>query len=83
MIGPNADRSEALMGCYSFANHVLAHHPDVPLGFAIPTVLEALRAELPDAVVTSVLGSEVEGDDRSGFAAAVEAATAAAVRGAP
>ncbi len=31
------------MGCYSFANHVLPHHPEVPLGFAMPTVLEALR----------------------------------------
>ncbi|MGT2426363.1 beta-xylosidase/alpha-l-arabinosidase [Amnibacterium kyonggiense] len=79
VIGPNADRSEALMGCYSFANHVLAHHPGVPLGFAIPTVLEALRTELPDADVTSARGSEVEGDDRSGFAAAVAAASAAEV----
>ncbi|TDS80650.1 beta-glucosidase [Amnibacterium kyonggiense] len=79
VIGPNADRSEALMGCYSFANHVLAHHPGVPLGFAIPTVLESLRTELPDAALTSALGSEVEGDDRSGFAAAVEAASAAEV----
>ncbi|OUD88105.1 Periplasmic beta-glucosidase precursor [Clavibacter michiganensis subsp. michiganensis] len=26
LIGPNADSAEALMGCYSFANHVLAHH---------------------------------------------------------
>ena len=51
VIGPNADRAEALMGCYSFANHVLAHHPGTPLGFAIPTVLEALRAELPGADV--------------------------------
>src|SRR5690606_1170205 len=31
VIGPNADRAEALQGCYSFANHVLAHHPDVPI----------------------------------------------------
>ena len=41
VIGPNADRAEALQGCYSFANHVLASHPDLPLGFAIPTVREA------------------------------------------
>ncbi len=27
VIGPNADRAEALQGCYSFANHVLASHP--------------------------------------------------------
>ena len=79
VIGPNADRSEALMGCYSFANHVLAHHPGVPLGFAIPTVLESLLAELPDADVATALGCAVEGDDRSGFAEAVSAAAAAEV----
>lgn len=74
LIGPNADSAEALMGCYSFANHVLAHHPGTPLGFAIPTVAEALRAELPDSELVVVAGAEVEGDDRSGFDAAVEAA---------
>jgi hypothetical protein len=67
------------MGCYSFANHVLAHHPGVPLGFAIPSVLESLRTELPDAGIRFALGAEVEGDDRSGFAAAVEAAADAEV----
>lgn len=77
VIGPNADSPEALMGCYSFANHVLAHHPGVPLGFEIPSVLERVRAEFPDASVTHSLGCEVEGDDRSGFADAVEAASAA------
>jgi beta-glucosidase-like glycosyl hydrolase len=79
VIGPNADRSEALMGCYSFANHVLAHHPGVPLGFAIPTVLESLRAELPGAGIRSAPGCAVEGDDRSGFADAVAAAAGADV----
>ncbi|WP_390610976.1 beta-xylosidase/alpha-l-arabinosidase [Clavibacter californiensis] len=74
LIGPNADSAEALMGCYSFANHVLAHHPGTPLGFAIPTVAEALRAELPDSELVVVAGAEVGGDDRSGFDAAVEAA---------
>ncbi|WP_442928290.1 beta-glucosidase family protein [Microbacterium sp. MMO-56] len=79
VIGPNADEASALMGCYSFANHVLAHLPDVPLGFAIPTVTEALRTELPDAEITSVAGCEVDGEDRSGFAAAEDAAAAADV----
>lgn len=79
VVGPNADRSEALMGCYSFANHVLAHHPDHPVGFEIPSVSEALQAALPDAEVTVVRGCEVEGDDTSGFAEAVAAASAADV----
>lgn len=79
VIGPNADSSESLMGCYSFANHVLAHHPEVELGIAIPTVLDAVRAEYPDAAVHAVHGVEVEGDDESGIPAAVEAAAGADV----
>lgn len=74
VIGPNADRAEALMGCYSFANHVLAQHPDQPIGFAVPTVAEALGAELAGAELTVVEGCAVEGEDRSGFAAALAAA---------
>lgn len=81
VIGPNADRAEALMGCYSFANHVLAHHPGHELGFDIPTVTEALREEsaLAGAEVTVVRGCDVQGEDRSGFPAAVTAAAAADV----
>jgi beta-glucosidase-like glycosyl hydrolase len=79
VLGPNADSTEALMGCYSFVNHVLAHHPDVPSGLAMPTVLEALRAEFPAAEVVFAPGCEVEGSDSSAIAAAVEAATAADV----
>ncbi|HEV6953508.1 MAG TPA: glycoside hydrolase family 3 N-terminal domain-containing protein [Promicromonospora sp.] len=84
VIGPNADRSEALMGCYSFANHVLAHHPGVPAGFEIPSVAEALagefeRAGLPTPELTFAQGCDVEGDDTSGFDEAVAAAQAADV----
>lgn len=79
VIGPNSDRSEALMGCYSFANHVLAHHPGTERGFAMPTVREALAAELPGVDLVAALGCAVEGDDRSGIEAAVAAAAAAEV----
>jgi beta-glucosidase len=79
VLGPNADAPEALMGCYSFANHVLAHHPEVPLGFELPSVLEAVRAEFPEASVAHERGCAVEGDDRSGIPAAVAAASAADV----
>lgn len=79
VIGPNADRPRALFGCYSFTNHVLDHHPDVPLGFEAPTVLEALRAELPDTELTFAPGCTVSGAERSGFEAAVQAARAADV----
>ncbi|WP_243696225.1 glycoside hydrolase family 3 protein [Labedella phragmitis] len=70
VIGPNADSSEALMGCYSFVNHVLAHHPGVEAGIELPTVLESLRDELDGSVVSHAVGCAVEGDDRSGFAEA-------------
>ncbi|MFE6996994.1 glycoside hydrolase family 3 N-terminal domain-containing protein [Microbacterium sp. NPDC057659] len=79
LIGPNADRAAALQGCYSFANHVLAHHPGHELGFRIPTVGEALAAALPDAAIVHAPGCEVEGDDRSGFAQAVSAAADAEI----
>ncbi len=79
VIGPNADSAEALMGCYSFVNHVLAHHPEVPAGIALPSVLDALRAELPSATITHAVGCEVDGEDRSGFPSAIAQATEADV----
>lgn len=79
VIGPNADSAEALMGCYSFVNHVLAHHPEVPLGLELPSVFEALRAELPGAVSEVFPGCDVSGEDASGIADAVAAARAADV----
>ncbi|PFG65248.1 beta-glucosidase [Propionibacteriaceae bacterium ES.041] len=79
LLGPNADRSDALQGCYSFANHVLAHHPDHELGLAIPTVREALAAAVPEAEIVHVRGAAVEGTDRSGLAEAEQAAADADV----
>ena len=79
VIGPNADRATALMGCYAFVNHVLPHHPDVPLGIDVPTVRQALAAQLPGTEVTWAEGCAVQGDDRSGFAEAVELARVADV----
>ncbi|WP_372443683.1 glycoside hydrolase family 3 N-terminal domain-containing protein [Curtobacterium flaccumfaciens] len=79
VIGPNADRAEALQGCYSFANHVLASHPDLPLGFAIPTVREAVAQALAPAAVRFAAGCAVTGDDRAGFADAVAVASASDV----
>jgi beta-glucosidase len=82
VIGPNAHRAEALQGCYSFANHVLARHPELPLGIEIATVLDALpgsfeTAGLPTAEFDFAEGCAVEGDDESGFAEAVTVAAGA------
>lgn len=79
VVGPNADRAEALLGCYSFVNHVLAHHPGTPTGIAIPTVVEALRTALPASEVVHAAGCTVDGDDTSGFAEAVDVVRAADV----
>lgn len=79
VIGPNADRAEALQGCYSFANHVLASHPDLPLGFAIPTVREALVESLGTAALRFATGCAVTGTDRSGIDEAVAVARASDV----
>ncbi|TLS45858.1 glycosyl hydrolase [Streptomyces montanus] len=49
VLGPHADDPAAMLGCYTFPRHVLLDHPEVPMGVAVPTLLEALRAELPDA----------------------------------
>jgi len=77
VVGPNADRAQALFGCYSFANHVLAQHPGTELGLDVPTVLDAVRAELTGADVRYERGCAVDDDDRSGIEAAVAAAAAA------
>ncbi|TDP96778.1 beta-glucosidase family protein [Labedaea rhizosphaerae] len=45
VIGPRADEPGAMLGCYSFPQHVGVHHPGTPLGIDLPTVLDALRAE--------------------------------------
>ncbi|MEF2975906.1 beta-glucosidase [Subtercola sp. YIM 133946] len=78
LIGPNADSADALMGCYSFANHVLAHHPGTPVGFDIPTLLESLTSQYPTASITHEQGCSIDAaTDTGGIAAAVEAARAA------
>ncbi|MDP4502139.1 glycoside hydrolase family 3 N-terminal domain-containing protein [Nonomuraea turcica] len=77
VIGPCADEPRTFMGCYSYPNHVLTRHPGLGLGVEAPSLLDALRAELPDAEIVHERGCDVRGEDRSGFAAA-----AAAVRGA-
>ncbi|MFD0484056.1 glycoside hydrolase family 3 N-terminal domain-containing protein [Kineococcus sp. GCM10028916] len=80
VVGPNADDTSALFGCYSFANHVLAQHPGVELGLDVQSVLAALDGEFGiGAEITHVRGADVDTDDTSGFEAAVAAAAQAEV----
>ncbi|WP_229688401.1 beta-xylosidase/alpha-l-arabinosidase [Micromonospora yangpuensis] len=77
LVGPVADDPTALLGCYSFPNHVGVQHPGHGIGLDLPS----LRAELADLVpgLTYVPGCAVTGEDTSGIAAAVAAATEADV----
>ncbi|MFJ8597386.1 glycoside hydrolase family 3 N-terminal domain-containing protein [Streptomyces shenzhenensis] len=79
VVGPRAADPLAMLGCYSFPSHVLPHHPEVPTGIGIPSVLESLRAELPDAKVTFAQGCGVSDPDPAGFAEAVARAAEADV----
>lgn len=74
VIGPVAGDANCLFGCYSFPNHVLPHHLDLPLGVAAPTILDAVRAEFPDALVRHEQGCAVTEVSRDGFAGAIAAA---------
>jgi beta-xylosidase len=71
VVGPRAADALAMLGCYSFPSHVLPRHPEVPMGIDIPTVLDALRTELPDAKVTFTEGCGVSDPDPAGFEEAV------------
>ena len=77
VIGPGADDPLTFMGCYAFPNHVLPRYPERGLGIAAPSVLDALRAEFPDAEVQYAKGCDVQDDDRSGFTTAIDTAVGA------
>jgi beta-xylosidase len=77
VIGPTADDPITLLGCYSFPAHIGVHHPELPLGVEIPTILEALRTEFPGAEITYASGCHVREPRRQGFAAALEVAAGA------
>jgi beta-xylosidase len=79
VVGPRADDPMAMLGCYSFPAHVGIHHPDKDLGVQIPSLLEALRVELPDREIGYQFGCDVRDPDRAGFEDAVQAARGADV----
>ncbi|HWS31667.1 MAG TPA: glycoside hydrolase family 3 N-terminal domain-containing protein [Actinoplanes sp.] len=79
VVGPCADDASTFLGCYAFPNHVLPRYPGVKAEIELPTAVEALRAELPQTDLRYERGCAVDGDDRSGLAAAVAAAESADV----
>lgn len=79
VIGPGADDSGCLFGCYSFPNHVIPGYPEAGIGVDAPTVLQAVRAEFPDSVIDYDPGVSISGTDTSRIAAAAELAARADV----
>jgi beta-glucosidase-like glycosyl hydrolase len=79
VVGPCSADPRTFMGCYAFPNHVLPRYADKGLGVDVTSAVDALRAELPDSDVVHARGCDVLGEDRSGFGAAVAAATGADV----
>jgi beta-xylosidase len=72
LVGPCAADPLPFLGCYSYPNHgVMAHHPDMPIGIEVPTLLDVL----PHAIYAP--GCHVQDDDPTLLPAAVEAAGAA------
>ena len=63
LVGPQADARHAMLGCYTFPNHVGSQHPDLPVGVEIDTLLGALRAELPAARIRYEPGCPVDRSD--------------------
>ncbi|WP_281251457.1 beta-glucosidase [Micromonospora avicenniae] len=74
VIGPQAENSTAVLGCYSFPLHVGPRHPEVPVGIELPTLAQAVRAEFPSSTVMVETGVSIDGPEPDGIAAAVRAA---------
>ncbi|MEV6692063.1 glycoside hydrolase family 3 N-terminal domain-containing protein [Micromonospora sp. NPDC051196] len=77
LVGPVADDPLAMLGCYSFPLHIGVRYPEHGIGVEIPSLRTELQRLHP--YVTHVPGTAVTGDDTSGIAAAVAAATEADV----
>ncbi|WP_427924697.1 glycoside hydrolase family 3 N-terminal domain-containing protein [Streptomyces sp. cg40] len=77
LIGPCADDVRTMFGCYSFPNHVLAERDDLGNGVEAISLRHALAAELSSVDWQFEPGCPIRETDRSGIAAAAEAAAGA------
>lgn len=78
LVGPTAEDPMAVLGCYSFPAHVGLAHPEIPLGLALPTLAESLRAELPGITVDVLPAITIDGTSDPSSTAAVSTAEVAA-----
>ena len=79
VVGPCGDDPQAFFGCYSFPNHVLPRYPAMPLGIEALSLTQGLQREMADTAVVFEQGCPIRDEDRSSFAAATAAASAAQV----
>ncbi|WFE53711.1 glycoside hydrolase family 3 N-terminal domain-containing protein [Micromonospora sp. WMMD1155] len=77
VVGPLADDPMAMLGCYTFPNHVGVNHSGFGLGLDIPTLRDELARRVP--LLTHEPGCGITGEDTSGIPAAVAAAADADV----
>ncbi|MBD7998262.1 beta-xylosidase/alpha-l-arabinosidase [Oerskovia gallyi] len=78
LVGPTAEDPMAVLGCYSFPAHVGLAHPEIPLGLALPTLAESLRAELPGITVDVLPAITLDGTSDPSSTGAVSTAEVAA-----
>ncbi|MEV1081890.1 glycoside hydrolase family 3 N-terminal domain-containing protein [Streptomyces sp. NPDC050211] len=79
LIGPNATEPTAVLGCYSFPQHIGVRHPGTPLGIELPTLRDTLAVEFPDAEITVARGTGIDDGDLSGIREAARVASEADV----
>ena len=70
LVGPCGDDGAAFLGCYSFANHVMAQFKGMGMGIEVPTLKTALEKLLPESTITFVPAVPVKDFDTSGIAQA-------------
>ena len=67
IVGPCGDDGAAFLGCYSFANHVMAMTPGSGLGIEVPSIYESIAKKFTDSQVTAISGVPVKEVDPSGI----------------
>ncbi len=73
LVGPCGDDGAAFLGCYSFANHIMAQYEGLGLGIEVPTLKTALQDLMPAAEINFVEGVPVKDFNTSGIPTARKA----------
>ncbi|MFE2435790.1 glycoside hydrolase family 3 N-terminal domain-containing protein [Streptomyces sp. NPDC059409] len=74
LLGPNADEPTAVLGCYSFPQHIGVRHPGTPHGIELPTLRDTLAAEFPEAEITFSRGTGIDDGELTGIPEAARVA---------